>query len=182
MWPPAAPHPHPALITGPLSAPTPATTTNPLQILYHGPREGVLPFFRAHLGFDCPPRKGVADFLQEIALPSDQQVRVYGSFSRHVMRGWGERSRQAPFERVPGAFLRSPLSPPSRRPRSFPASVPQKYWADNTRPYSYVTAQTIRQAFWQSEASEPQRLMLAAPAEQQPVCGDDNSAALTTSK
>jgi hypothetical protein len=45
-----------------------------LQVLYHGPREGVMPFFRAHLGFDCPARKGVADFLQEIALPSDQQV------------------------------------------------------------------------------------------------------------
>ncbi len=43
-------------------------------MLYHGPREGVMPFFRAHLGFDCPLRKGVADFLQEIALPSDQQA------------------------------------------------------------------------------------------------------------
>jgi len=46
----------------------------PSQVLYHGPREGVMPFFRAHLGFDCPLRKGVADFLQEIALPSDQQA------------------------------------------------------------------------------------------------------------
>lgn len=76
VWHPALRHHHPTLITGPLSAPTPTATTTPLQILYHGPREGVLPFFRAHLGFDCPPRKGVADFLQEIALPSDQQVRM----------------------------------------------------------------------------------------------------------
>lgn len=36
----------------------------------------VMPFFRTHLGFDCPVRKGVADFLQEIALPSDQQARA----------------------------------------------------------------------------------------------------------
>jgi hypothetical protein len=44
------------------------------MVLYHGPREGVMPFFRTHLGFDCPVRKGVADFLQEVALPSDQMV------------------------------------------------------------------------------------------------------------
>ena len=71
------------------------------QVLYHGPREGVEPFFRTALSFHCPPRKGVADFLQEVALPSDQQ----------------------------------------------------KYWGDNTRPYAYVTAQTIRTAFWSSSAA-----------------------------
>lgn len=37
-----------------------------------------MPFFRTHLGFDCPLRKGVADFLQEIALPSDQQASRWG--------------------------------------------------------------------------------------------------------
>jgi hypothetical protein len=40
---------------------------------------------------------------------------------------------------------------------------PQKYWADNTRPYRYVTSQTIRASFWKSEASEAQRALLAAP-------------------
>lgn len=33
------------------------------QVVYHGPREEVMPFFNS-LGFDIPPRKGVADFLQ----------------------------------------------------------------------------------------------------------------------
>lgn len=59
------------------------------QVLYHGPREGVMPFFRSHLGFDCPARKGVADFLQEIALPSDQQVgRAWEQCILLVGPGW----------------------------------------------------------------------------------------------
>ncbi|KAF7138156.1 hypothetical protein RHSIM_Rhsim07G0150400 [Rhododendron simsii] len=35
------------------------------QIVYQGPRENVLEFFE-HMGFRCPERKGVADFLQEV--------------------------------------------------------------------------------------------------------------------
>lgn len=34
------------------------------QIAYQGSRENVLEFFE-HMGFECPERKGVADFLQE---------------------------------------------------------------------------------------------------------------------
>ncbi|EFN59136.1 hypothetical protein CHLNCDRAFT_137957 [Chlorella variabilis] len=43
----------------------------PGAVCYHGPREGVLPFFGG-IGFVCPPRRGVADFLQQVATPSDQ--------------------------------------------------------------------------------------------------------------
>lgn len=35
------------------------------QIVYQGPREYVLEFFE-YMGFKCPERKGVADFLQEV--------------------------------------------------------------------------------------------------------------------
>lgn len=35
-------------------------------IVYQGPRENVLEFFE-HMGFKCPQRKGVADFLQEVS-------------------------------------------------------------------------------------------------------------------
>jgi ABC-type multidrug transport system ATPase subunit len=35
------------------------------QIVYHGPRDNVLEFFES-MGFRCPERKGVADFLQEV--------------------------------------------------------------------------------------------------------------------
>ncbi|KAH9298057.1 hypothetical protein KI387_029739 [Taxus chinensis] len=42
------------------------------QIVYQGPREHVLGFFEA-MGFKCPERKGVADFLQEVTSRKDQQ-------------------------------------------------------------------------------------------------------------
>jgi ABC-type multidrug transport system ATPase subunit len=35
------------------------------QVVYQGPREEVLEFFDS-MGFRCPERKGVADFLQEV--------------------------------------------------------------------------------------------------------------------
>lgn len=35
------------------------------QIVYHGPRDHALEFFE-HCGFQCPERKGIADFLQEV--------------------------------------------------------------------------------------------------------------------
>ncbi|GFZ20341.1 pleiotropic drug resistance 6 [Actinidia rufa] len=42
------------------------------QIVYQGPRENVLEFFE-HMGFKCPERKGVADFLQEVTSKMDQE-------------------------------------------------------------------------------------------------------------
>ncbi|KAJ0007114.1 hypothetical protein Pint_29977 [Pistacia integerrima] len=42
------------------------------QIVYQGPREQVLEFFES-MGFKCPERKGVADFLQEVTSRKDQQ-------------------------------------------------------------------------------------------------------------
>ncbi|KAI3454015.1 hypothetical protein Pfo_010678 [Paulownia fortunei] len=42
------------------------------QIIYQGPRENVLDFFES-MGFKCPARKGVADFLQEVTSKKDQQ-------------------------------------------------------------------------------------------------------------
>lgn len=44
-------------------------------LVYHGPRENVMEFFES-LGFACPERKGVADFLQEVTSRKDQKVRA----------------------------------------------------------------------------------------------------------
>ncbi|KAJ8540413.1 hypothetical protein K7X08_030332 [Anisodus acutangulus] len=41
-------------------------------IVYQGPREAILHFFES-MGFKCPERKGVADFLQEVTSKKDQQ-------------------------------------------------------------------------------------------------------------
>nr|XP_011466722.1 PREDICTED: pleiotropic drug resistance protein 1 [Fragaria vesca subsp. vesca] len=42
------------------------------QIVYQGPRENVLEFFET-MGFKCPERKGIADFLQEVTSRKDQE-------------------------------------------------------------------------------------------------------------
>ncbi|KAJ3683387.1 hypothetical protein LUZ60_013614 [Juncus effusus] len=42
------------------------------QIAYQGPRQHVLEFFE-FMGFKCPQRKGVADFLQEVTSRKDQE-------------------------------------------------------------------------------------------------------------
>ncbi|KAK3219635.1 hypothetical protein Dsin_013605 [Dipteronia sinensis] len=53
------------------------------QIVYQGPREQVLEFFES-MGFKCPERKGVADFLQEVTSRKDQNqywARMEESYS-----------------------------------------------------------------------------------------------------
>ena len=45
-------------------------------MVFHGPREEVLPFFSS-LGFQLPERKGIADFLQEVTSQKDQQVCLH---------------------------------------------------------------------------------------------------------
>lgn len=39
------------------------------RIVYQGPRENVIEFFES-MGFRCPERKGVADYLQEVSSPT----------------------------------------------------------------------------------------------------------------
>ncbi|XP_059597445.1 pleiotropic drug resistance protein 2 [Vitis vinifera] len=42
------------------------------QIVYQGPRENILEFFES-MGFKCPERKGVVDFLHEVTSRKDQE-------------------------------------------------------------------------------------------------------------
>ncbi|MBA0602600.1 hypothetical protein Gorai_002775, partial [Gossypium raimondii] len=46
------------------------------HVVYQGPRENVLEFFE-YMGFKCPERKGVADFLQEVMVTSRKDQEQY---------------------------------------------------------------------------------------------------------
>eukprot|EP00891_Asterochloris_glomerata_P005114 jgi/Astpho2/5114/Aster-06326 len=46
-------------------------------LVYHGPREQIMDFFES-LGFACPERKGIADFLQEVTSRRDQEQYFMG--------------------------------------------------------------------------------------------------------
>ena len=45
------------------------------RIIYYGPRENVVSFFNT-IGFACPSRKNVADFLQELSQYKLEQINI----------------------------------------------------------------------------------------------------------
>ncbi|KAJ8452690.1 hypothetical protein Cgig2_005026 [Carnegiea gigantea] len=90
-------------------------------MVYHGPRAEVLEFFES-LGFKLPPRKGVADFLQEVTSRKDQ-----GQY-------WADSSkpyRFIPVEEIAKAFRNSrfgksatdTLSVPYEKSQSHPSAL-----------------------------------------------------------
>ncbi|XP_044983003.1 ABC transporter G family member 45-like [Hordeum vulgare subsp. vulgare] len=55
------------------------------QIVYHGPRENAIHFFGI-MGFKCPERKNVADFLQEVTSKMDQKQYWMGDENKYQYR------------------------------------------------------------------------------------------------
>ncbi|XP_078443115.1 ABC transporter G family member 36-like isoform X2 [Wolffia australiana] len=91
------------------------------QIVYQGPRENVLEFFE-FMGFKCPERKGIADFLQEVTSRKDQEQY----WARHA-----EPYRLVPVNEFAESFKRfhigkkmgSELAVPFDRSKSHPAAL-----------------------------------------------------------
>ncbi|GLJ26439.1 hypothetical protein SUGI_0510140 [Cryptomeria japonica] len=90
-------------------------------LVYHGPRESILEFFET-MGFRCPERKGVADFLQEVTSPMDQE------------QYWANRNqayRYVPVKEFADAFqsfhvgtkMNAELSIPYDKTKSHPAAL-----------------------------------------------------------
>ncbi|XP_055832839.1 ABC transporter G family member 31-like isoform X1 [Solanum dulcamara] len=90
-------------------------------VVYQGPRADVIEFFES-LGFRLPPRKGVADFLQEVTSRKDQA------------QYWADNSR--PYEYIPvhtiaeafrksryGQDIKSFLSTPYDRSKGHPSAL-----------------------------------------------------------
>lgn len=91
------------------------------QVVYNGPREHVLEFFES-MGFKCPERKGVADFLQEVTSRKDQGQYWINS---------DETYRYVPVKEFAEAFqsfhvgqaIKSELAVPFDKSRSHPAAL-----------------------------------------------------------
>ncbi|KAJ9698671.1 hypothetical protein PVL29_007638 [Vitis rotundifolia] len=97
------------------------------HIVYQGPRAEVLEFFES-LGFRLPPRKGVADFLQEVTSKKDQE------------QYWADPSRPYVYLPVPkiaeafkasrfGSSMQSALSTPFNKSDSHPAALSKTRFA-----------------------------------------------------
>ncbi|KAM1341583.1 hypothetical protein ACFX2F_006016 [Malus domestica] len=97
------------------------------HVVYHGPRAQVLEFFES-LGFRLPPRKGVADFLQEVTSKKDQS------------QYWADKSKPYVYLSVPqiaeafknskfGRTLESELSDPYDKSNTHPAALAESKYA-----------------------------------------------------
>ena len=100
------------------------------QVVYQGPRENILEFFE-HVGFKCPDRKGVADFLQEVTSKKDQEQ--YWFKKNHPYR----YISVSEFSQAFGSFhigqqLAADLSVPYDKSRAHPAAlVTEEYGISN---------------------------------------------------
>ncbi|XP_027349251.1 ABC transporter G family member 39-like [Abrus precatorius] len=100
------------------------------QIVYQGPRENVLEFFEC-MGFKCPERKGVADFLQEVTSKKDQEQYWYRKDEPYSYIPVAEFVQS--FNSFPtGEQLKRELGVPYDKSRTHPAAiVKQKYGVPN---------------------------------------------------
>ncbi|KAJ6827321.1 putative ABC transporter G family member 39 [Iris pallida] len=91
------------------------------QIVYQGPRENVLEFFES-MGFKCPERKGVADFLQEVTSRKDQHQYWAKRDEPYMYVSVNEFSEAFQSFHV-GRKLGQELSIPFDRSRNHPAAL-----------------------------------------------------------
>ncbi|CAI0420698.1 unnamed protein product [Linum tenue] len=94
------------------------------QIAYQGPCENVLEFFE-HMGFKCPDRKGVADYLQEVTSKKDQ--KQYWARRDHAYRFITTKEFAEAFKSFHiGRKIGDELSIPYDRSKSHPTALATK--------------------------------------------------------
>ena len=100
------------------------------KIVYQGPRENVLEFFE-HMGFRCPERKGVADFLQEVTSKKDQEQYWFRKNQPYRYISVPEFARSFNSFHI-GQQISEDLSVPYDKSRAHPAAlVKEKYGISN---------------------------------------------------
>ncbi|KAJ9684813.1 hypothetical protein PVL29_017010 [Vitis rotundifolia] len=100
------------------------------QIVYQGPRENILEFFES-VGFKCPKRKGVADFLQEVTSRKDQEQYWFRNNEPYKYISVPEFVQHFNFFHI-GQKLSDDLGIPYNKSRTHPAAlVTEKYGISN---------------------------------------------------
>ncbi|KAF7151591.1 hypothetical protein RHSIM_Rhsim02G0208600 [Rhododendron simsii] len=100
------------------------------QIVYQGSRDNILEFFE-FMGFKCPERKGVADFLQEVTSKKDQEQYWFKKNQPYRYVSVAEFS-QAFYSFPIGQQLAAELSIPYDKTKTHPtALVTEKYGISN---------------------------------------------------
>ncbi|KAJ7966133.1 Pleiotropic drug resistance ABC transporter [Quillaja saponaria] len=100
-------------------------------IVYQGPCENVLEFFE-YMGFKCPERKGVADFLQEVTSSKDQSqywARSNEPYSFVTVKDFAEAFQSFHI----GQTLGDELANPFDKSKCHPASLTRKKYGVNKK-------------------------------------------------
>ncbi|XP_050370923.1 ABC transporter G family member 31 isoform X3 [Argentina anserina] len=97
------------------------------HVVYQGPRAEVLEFFES-LGFKLPPRKGAADFLQEVTSKKDQAQYWADSSKPYTYLSVSEIAEAFKKSRF-GKSVDAALSSPYDRAKSLPAALPKTKYA-----------------------------------------------------
>ncbi|KAH7657265.1 Monosaccharide-transporting ATPase protein [Dioscorea alata] len=90
-------------------------------IIYQGPREQAIAFFE-YMGFKCPDRKGIADFLQEVISRKDQQQYWFREKEPYRFIS-AKQFRDAFHKYCIGRALKDELHTPFDRSKNHPAAL-----------------------------------------------------------
>ncbi|KAI3775039.1 hypothetical protein L1987_49607 [Smallanthus sonchifolius] len=101
------------------------------KIVYEGPRENVLEFFES-MGFKCPERKNVADFLQEVTSKKDQKQYWMTRDKPYRFVTANEFSNAYKSFHV-GRRLANELETPYDKSKSHPAALTTEKYGLNTK-------------------------------------------------
>ncbi|OVA02681.1 ABC transporter-like [Macleaya cordata] len=101
------------------------------HIVYQGPRAQVVEFFES-LGFRLPPRKGVADFLQEVTSRKDQE-QYWADHSKPYVFLPVSKIRDAFEHSEYGRSVASTLSVPYDKTKSLPSALSKTKFAVSKR-------------------------------------------------
>lgn len=91
------------------------------RVVYQGPRDNVLEFFES-MGFKCPERKGIADFLQEVTSKKDQMQYWAHKDEPYRFITVAEFAESFQTSRV-GRAISSELGIPFEKSKSHPAAL-----------------------------------------------------------
>ncbi|KAJ9537476.1 hypothetical protein OSB04_030209 [Centaurea solstitialis] len=111
------------------------------KIVYQGPRDNVLEFFES-MGFKCPERKAVADFLQEVTSKKDQR-QYWMRRDEHYRFVKAKEFAEAFQSFHVGKRLGDDLATPYDKSRSHPAALTTEKYGLNKK--ELLKACTVRE-------------------------------------
>jgi len=134
-------------------------------VTYQGPTKDVAAYFRG-LGFQCPERKGIADFLQEICSSMANPPPPHPPPPHDVVVATLCIPHRSPPHQGNSIFYElSYLEAGTQRLNNVPLAIQdqQQYWDEEAGPYRYISCQELAERFKLSHHGAHQATLLKRP-------------------